>query len=118
MLCESKSRLGFIGACFFIGVIFASSICPVGYISDVLGRKKVFIGTMFTEIISCYIFMVATSLEQLYIGMFFMGLGHPGRFIVAIAYADEFLTAKQRSSVLPLTAIIQGLTVIFCSFYF
>ena len=94
MLCETKSRLGFLGACFFIGVISASSLCPVGYLSDKFGRKWVFVCTMISEIISCYILMIATSLDMLYLGMYVMGLGHPGRFIVSMAYADEFLTQK------------------------
>lgn len=96
MLCETKSRLGFLGACFFLGVITASSIIPVGYLSDRFGRKWVFVGTMVSEIISCYILLTATSLDYLYIGMFIMGTGHPGRFIVAVAYADEFLTQRQK----------------------
>lgn len=94
MLCETKSRLGFLGACFFIGVITASSIVPVGFLSDKYGRKWVFVGTMFSEIISCYILLTAQSLDMLYVGMFIMGLGHPGRFIVSLAYSDEFLTQK------------------------
>ena len=94
MLCETKSRLGFLGACFFIGVISASSLCPVGYLSDKFGRTWVFVCTMISEIISCYILMIATSLDMLYLGMYVMGLGHPGRFIVSMAYADEFLTQK------------------------
>ena len=92
MLCETKSRLGFLGACFFIGVICASSIVPVGFLSDKYGRKWVFVGTMFSEIISCYTLLTAKSLDMLYVGMFIMGLGHPGRFIVSLAYSDEFLT--------------------------
>ena len=105
MLCESKSRLGFLVACFFIGVITASSLVPVGYLSDILGRKVMVIFTMITEIISGYILIVATSLDQLYLGMFFMGLGHPGRFIVCIAYADEFMTVKQKQLLMPLSQI-------------
>jgi MFS transporter, putative metabolite transport protein len=118
MLCETKSRLGFLGACFFIGVISASSIVPVGYLSDRFGRKWIFVGTMISEIISCYILLTALSLDMLYAGMFIMGLGHPGRFIVAMSYADEFLTAKQKQILMPLGSITKGLTVIFTAFYF
>lgn len=118
MLCENKSRLGFLGACFFIGVISASSICPVGFLSDKFGRKWVFVCTMISEIISCYILMTATSLDMLYLGMYVMGLGHPGRFIVSMAYADEFLTQKQTQFLMPMGSIVAGITVIFCAFYF
>lgn len=94
MLCESKSRIGFMGACFFIGVITASSVFPIGYLADVYGRKWVFVGSMVSEIISCYILLQATTLTSLYVGMFIMGTGHPGRFVVAINYVDEFLTSR------------------------
>lgn len=102
MLCETKSRIGFLGACFFIGVILASSVIPVGFLSDVYGRKKVFLGSMISEIISCYGFIMATSLDQLYVYMVIMGLGHPGRFIVAVNYADEFLTKNQGRYLIPM----------------
>jgi len=94
MLCESKSRIGFLGACFFIGVIMATTICPMGYLSDVFGRKWVFILSMVSEIISCSLMLTTTSLDQLYVAMLIMGMGHPGRFIVAINYSDEFLTKR------------------------
>lgn len=118
MLCETKSRIGFLGACFFIGVILASSVIPIGLLSDVYGRKKVFLGSMLSEIISCYGLLIATSLDQLYVYMVIMGLGHPGRFIVAVNYADEFLTKNQARYLLPLGQLAQGSMVVFCAFYF
>jgi len=52
MLCESKKRIGFLGACFFIGVIVASTIIPLGFLSDYFGRKLVFIATIILVIIA------------------------------------------------------------------
>lgn len=52
MLCEPKERIGLLGACFFIGVLCASIIIPVGYLSDILGRKWLFISTLMVLIIS------------------------------------------------------------------
>lgn len=118
MLCESKSRIGFMGACFFAGVISASSLLPVGYLADLYGRKWVLVGTMISEIISCYILLVATTLNGLYIGLYVMGLGHPGRFVVAINYVDEFFTARQKNFLLPFNQFLQGAMLVFCAFYF
>jgi len=56
---------------------------PVGYLSDTYGRKWVFVGTMMTEIASCYVLLMARSLEMVYMGMFLIGMTHPGRMIVA-----------------------------------
>jgi len=102
MLCESKQRIGFLGACFFIGVIFASTLVPVGYLSDILGRKWLFVGTLVVMITSLLGFLFATSLDQLYIFMFMFGATFPGRIIVGINYAYEFQTASMKAYVQPI----------------
>jgi MFS family permease len=90
MLCESKARIGFLGACFFIGVIVSSTIVPVGFLSDIVGRKWPFVITLVVLAISCFGFIIATSLDQLYIFMLLLGTTFPGRLIVGINYAQEF----------------------------
>jgi MFS family permease len=89
MLCESKNRIGFLGACFFIGVLVASTVLPIGFLSDVIGRKWIFIGTLGLLLLCCIGFLMATSLDELYIFMFFLGVTFPGRMIVMINYAYE-----------------------------
>ena len=90
MLCESKQRIGFLGACYFIGVLVASTIVPVGFLSDILGRKWIFVVTIVILAIACFGFMIATSLDELYVYMFLLGTTLPGRMIVGINYAYEF----------------------------
>ena len=90
MLCESKQRIGFLGACFFIGVLVASTIIPVGLLSDIYGRKWIFVGTLGVLIIACVGFLYARSLEELYVYMFLLGVSFPGRIIVGINFAQEF----------------------------
>ena len=90
MLCESKQRIGFLGACFFIGVLFASIVVPVGILSDVYGRKNIFLCTMIVDLISCIGFIFAKTLDELYFYMFLLGTTFPGRMIVGINYAYEF----------------------------
>jgi MFS family permease len=90
MLCESKQRIGFLGACFFIGVLFASTVAPVGLLSDIYGRKWIFVGTLVILIASCVGFLYAKSLEELYVYMFMLGITFPGRIIVGINFAQEF----------------------------
>lgn len=87
MLCESKERIGFLGACFFIGVLVASTIIPVGMLSDWYGRRYLFLGTLATLLCSCVGFLLAKSLDELYIYMFLLGISFPGRLIVATNYA-------------------------------
>ena len=90
ILCESKARIGFLGACFFIGVIVSSTIVPVGFLSDIVGRRWPFILTLVVLAIACFGFIVARSLDQLYIFMFLLGATFPGRLIVGTNYAQEF----------------------------
>jgi MFS family permease len=94
MTCETKQRIGFLGACFFIGVLTASTIIPVGFLSDVYGRKIIFLITLFILLGACVGMMLARTLDELYVYMFLMGITFPGRLIVATNYAQEFLPAK------------------------
>ena len=94
MLCEPKQRIGFLGACYFIGVLTASTIVPVGILSDIYGRRNIFLGTMVLLLISCAGILFATSLDELYVYMFLFGCTFPGRIIVATNYAQEFLTEE------------------------
>ena len=89
MLCESKGRIGFLGACFFIGVLVAATILPIGVLSDMFGRKWLFVLTLVILVISSFGFIIATTLDELYIYMFLLGITYPGRMIVAVNYAYE-----------------------------
>lgn len=86
MLCESKQRIGFLGACFFIGILVASTIVPVGMLSDWYGRKGLFLATIATLLGSSLGFLYATSLDELYLYMFLLGMTFPGRIVVATNY--------------------------------
>lgn len=90
MLCESKKRIGFLGACFFIGVIVSSTFVPLGYLSDLYGRKWVFAGTIIIIVISQLGFLAAKNLDELYFCMFLSGFSYPGRMIVGLNYVTEF----------------------------
>lgn len=91
LLCESKQRVGFIGACYFIGVIIASSLVPIGWLSDNYGRKWIFILSMLVEVIGCNMLIMGSHIHVLYISVLLLGISHPGRNITALSYADEFL---------------------------
>jgi len=105
-MCESKTRIGFLGACFFIGVIVASTIIPVGFLGDIVGRKWPFIATLVVLIIACTGFIFATSLDQLYIFMFLLGVSFPGRIIIGINYAFEFQITKWKQYILPFSQFV------------
>ena len=94
MLCEPKSRIGLLGALYFVGILVASTIIPVGYISDQIGRKFVYCATILVQITACAGLLFATDINQLYIFLFMFGLTFPGRIIVGQSYAYEFITVR------------------------
>ena len=90
----------------------------MGLLSDMFGRKWIFIGTLSILLVSCVGFMFAHSLEELYVYMFLLGITFPGRMIVGINFAQEFQREKWISYVQPLVQVGQGLTLILTAFYF
>jgi hypothetical protein len=60
------------------------------------------LGTVLVLLISCIGFIIARSLDELYVYMFLMGLSFPGRIIVATNYAQEFLPDTWQQYVQPL----------------
>lgn len=102
LICESKKRVGFIGACYFIGVIMATTLVPIGWLSDKYGRKWIFILSMLIEIIACYLLIIGSHIHVLYICITLLGMSHPGRNIVALTYADEFLHKQQQKYLIPM----------------
>ena len=72
---------------YFIGILFASTIVPVGFLSDIFGRKWIFVVTLFIVLISVVGFILARSIEELYVYMFLLGTTFPGRIIVGVNYA-------------------------------
>lgn len=118
LLCESSTRIGMIGASYFIGIIIATSIIPVGYLSDVFGRKSIFICNVVLTILSCIWLFVANNVEHLWIGMLISGMTVPGRMIVATAYADEFLDEGKRIWLVPLGNVINCVFVVATALYY
>jgi MFS family permease len=72
---------------YFIGILAASTIIPIGLLSDLYGRKWIFIITLVIILVSVAGFIFARSIEELYIFMFFLGTTFPGRIIVGVNYA-------------------------------
>ena len=72
-------------------MLTASTVAPVGLLSDIYGRRYIFLTTLGLLLVSCVGFVIAGSLDELYVYMFIMGLTFPGRIIVATNYAQEFL---------------------------
>ena len=72
----------------------SSTLVPVGLLSDFIGRKMIFIITLVILASACLGFILAKSIDELYVYMFMMGCTFPGRMIVGMNYAYEFQVEK------------------------
>jgi MFS family permease len=118
LICESKFDIGLIGGSYFVGQIIATSLIPIGYLSDWVGRKWIFICNTLITILGCMLLYVANSIEHICIGMFILGMSGPGRMIVCLVYADEFLNDDQKAMLMPLNNIWQGVLLGLLAFYY
>ena len=50
LLCRSPSQVGFLGSCYFIGIIFAISWVPK--VSDLYGRVPFILGTILIQLLA------------------------------------------------------------------
>jgi len=46
---------------------------------------------MLVEVVACYMLLMGSHIHVLYMCVMLLGVSHPGRNIVALSYADEFL---------------------------
>ena len=89
-----KAELGFLGSCFFIGVIF--SIYYVPRLSDEYGRLTYIKQALIIQIMSQFGFILSTNIYQAYMCMLMMGLTFPGKSIVYYNYAIELTIQEHR----------------------
>lgn len=89
-LCETKARKSLLGIFFFLGGITASTIVPVGYLSDQIGRRWIFQGSFILVFLAALGFLLSTSIEGLYVSWFSLGLSLPGLSGVGVIYGQEF----------------------------
>ena len=108
--CSSKSVFGLFGSLYFLGLL--STCLFVTRLSDIYGRRNLFIWGTSLHIISSIVIIFSTSLELTFMMIFFQGLAHSGRGFVGILWMNENTTVKMTSMVTSLTFGIDGLNEI------
>lgn len=73
---------------------------------------------MLVEVIACYLLIFGSHINILYLCIGLLGVSHPGRNIVALSYADEFLHKDQQKFLIPMNQLINGTTIILTAIYF
>ena len=92
LYCESDSKIGFIGSCFFIGCFIGSFILP--RLADVVGRKPIFLIGLTINVVSNVGLYFGSSKIVLYLFLILGGVGETGRYYVAYVYAVEILPKR------------------------
>ena len=90
LTCEDDAIIGLIGSVYFAGFAISSGIVPP--ISDILGRKWIFIACLTVQT-ACYsVIIMTTDIHHIIYSNFVIGLCSGG-FMTMIVYLNEFLMA-------------------------
>ncbi|KAK0397821.1 hypothetical protein QR680_002286 [Steinernema hermaphroditum] len=103
MVCKDSVWKAVIQSAYYVGQMAGSIVC--GFLGDRIGRKKVFILALVTQII-CGLLMVVAPHWAMY-GFLRAGVGfaHPGIFVIAVVIGMELLGPSKRKIASVLTGV-------------
>jgi MFS family permease len=91
----NKWELGLIGAASPIGAIFGAMM--LGYLTDKIGRKKLYVGSMALFVLFSFLSAAAWSINALILFRFLLGIGIGADYPISSTYLSEFMPKKLRS---------------------
>lgn len=91
----NKWELGLIGAASPIGAILGAMM--LGYLTDKIGRKKLYVGSMVLFVIFSLLCAVAWNIGALIVFRFLLGIGIGADYPISSTYLSEFMPKKIRS---------------------
>jgi MFS family permease len=91
----SKWELGLIAAASPLGAIFGAT--GLGYLTDKIGRKKLYVGNMFVFITCSFCSAIAWNSELLILFRFLLGVGIGADYPISSTYLSEFMPKHVRS---------------------
>ena len=115
-LCKERSRFGFFALYFFFGIV--STIILVPKLSDLYGRRWLFIVTMAVSTVAQFVLLVSDDLLVAQIMMFFLGTTFGGKMIVALSYLIEFMTSYFIETIVFIVLIVEPIITILITFWY
>ena len=100
MECSEKKAFGLLGTLIFSGWTVAAFFIP--RLSDLYGRKWVFIGSMLTQLLALVAMLAAKSYTVMAVALFVIGMCSASRWTVSYVYLMEFLTDAKIKIIGPL----------------
>jgi MFS family permease len=116
LACESKAKVGFIGSSLFIGWSISAFILP--RIADIVGRRPVFMLSMFIQTIAFTGLFLSRSIYVNYAFMFLFGTASVGRCSISFLYLMELLPKAQQILVGTILQVHNSVLVVFGCIYF
>jgi putative MFS transporter len=93
MKCVSKARVGLIGSSLFAGWALSAIFIP--RLSDIYGRKRIFLFSMLLQICVFLPLYFSRNLTLTTILMFIFGIAAVGRCSISFLYLMELLPTKR-----------------------
>ena len=116
LLCKSQSQIGFIGSCYFIGIIIAIAWVP--RYSDIYGRVPFILGTVLLQIVAQLYLFYTESLTQAYFFIMLLGITLPGKNIVFLNYVLEVQPLRFKQFSVNCLLLSETFFVIFTAFVY
>jgi len=116
LLCKSDSQIGFLGSCFFIGVI--ASILWVPKASDAHGRVPLIKGAFLCQLLAQLGLFYTRSFEMAFVLMAVIGMTHPCKNIICFNYVLESTPQRNKALFVNLVMVIETVYIILITFYY
>jgi len=116
LTCKSKEAIGFIGSIYFVGLMISAFTLP--RLADLYGRRRVVLGCAFLNVPMYIWVFFMSSLYEVYIIFFIIGIAFGGNVMTNSLFAQEFLQKKHRAAVMTSGMTCDSFSVAVLVFYF
>ena len=116
MMCMSQSDVGFLGSCFFIGII--ASILWVPKFADTYGRLPCILIALSLQVISLIGVYISTNIRVTYFFLFSLGMTFPGKNIIWYNYCIEITKERYKEMTVNTILIVESFAIIYVAFFY
>lgn len=116
LLCKPKKELGFIGSCFFIGIISTMFWMPM--LSDKIGRQYLILISFFVQLVAYLVLYQTSNLYVAFGCLIFMGTTFPGKHVVLYNYCLEMLPKAYHQSLINAIGFFETAVIIVIALFY
>ena len=116
MECSEKSAFGLLGSLIFLGWAFSS--IWMSRLSDLYGRKPIYLTSYAMQTLAICALMFTTSFKVACAALFVLGMCCSGRWNVTYIYCFEFVTEEKFKTAAPFMNIVAAYPIVLSSLCF